>query len=611
MNNKKEEIKNKNTKNAKNTKSKSTDKNKVNTPTKSPSGSKKNTNASKKEKNPKDNKNISDKKSSGKKKNTENIKPKEPKENNTEDKEKDKDKDKDNLKPKEEKLPLYLCDSCCIEHGQVYESYCHDCLKNICSVCKKNEHENHNMENLDEIMINEEKLLNIKQSLEKDKKDLNYINDYFNKLIEKIKEQFTYFYSLKQKEIEIKQKIINNYETIKYNYNTIQNINNINYFNINNDKNSIISKLENLNNNNKYDILSELKLIFNYLNESTQITNLLNYYKNKNKYFISKGKEEISEMIKTDINDIAITLFNGCLYIYDTINFEQKICCKIFDNNKGIYHITQLRNGDFACAGYERIKIVNIDLDNKKYYINNEIKMENGSFNLVKELKNNYLVTYDTNNKLKIWYNYKIIYEYNNININCLLPLKDNLFMTSSINDKKINLYNIYIDKTNFNKISCFSLNNISVINNSILKLNDNYIIVLASNEEKKTEEISEKFEECKNNEENKNNENGICLIEISSKNKLNIIQNIKNKSENKTYINIINYINNSILALNDLGYIELWDFDKINKKMFILNQFKAIDIFLVHNIRNFLLIEDNKKIFLQAYNYLICLSNE
>ena len=467
------------------------------------------------------------------------------------------------------------------------------------------------MENLDEIMINEEKLLNIKQSLEKDKKDLNYINDYFNKLIEKIKEQFTYFYSLKQKEIEIKQKIINNYETIKYNYNTIQNINNINYFNINNDKNSIISKLENINNNNKYDILSELKLIFNYLNESTQITNLLNYYKNKNKYFISKGKEEISEMIKTDINDIAITLFNGCLYIYDTINFEQKICCKIFDNNKGIYHITQLRNGDFACAGYERIKIVNIDLDNKKYYINNEIKMENGSFNLVKELKNNYLVTYDTNNKLKIWYNYIIIYEYNNININYLLPLKDNLFMTSSINDKKINLYNIYIDKTNFNKISCFSLNNISVINNSILKLNDNYIVVLVSYEEKKTEEISEKFEECKNNEENKNNENGICLIEISSKNKLNIIQNIKNKSENKTYINIINYINNSILALNDLGYIELWDFDKINKKMFILNQFKAIDIFLVHNIRNFLLIEDNKKIFLQAYNYLICLSNE
>ena len=242
--------------------------------------------------------------------------------------------------------------------------------------------------------------------------------------------------------------------------------------------------------------------------------------------------------------------------------------------------------------------------------------MENGSFNLVKELRNNYLITYDTSNKLKIWYNYKIIYEYNNTNINSLLLLKDNLFITSSINDNKLDLYNINIDKNKFNEISCSTLDNISVINNSLIKLNNNYIVALFSNEETKFDQFdsdsNEKLEESKNNEENyNNNENGICLIEINSNNKLNIIQYIKNKNENKRYICINNYINNSILALNDSGYVELWNFDKINKKMSIVNQFKAIDNILDERIRNLLYIEDNKKIILQTYNYLICLSNE
>ena len=101
-------------------------------------------------------------------------------------------------------------------------------------------------------MIDDEKLLSIKQSVEEDINDLNNINKYFNQLIEKIKEQFLYFYSLKQKEIEIKQKIIQDYEIIKYNYNCIQNIYKISNQSINSEKKTIISNLEKLNieNNN-------------------------------------------------------------------------------------------------------------------------------------------------------------------------------------------------------------------------------------------------------------------------------------------------------------------------------------------------------------------------
>ena len=142
-------------------------------------------------------------------------------------------------------------------------------------------------------MIDEEKLLSIKQYVEEDINDLNNINKYFNQLIEKIKEQFLYFYSLKQKEIEIKQKIIQDYEIIKYNYNCIQNINIINSQNTNSEKKNIISNLEKLNIENNKDLLSKLKLIFNYLYESSQSTNLLNYY-NTNKFVSLNNQEEIT-----------------------------------------------------------------------------------------------------------------------------------------------------------------------------------------------------------------------------------------------------------------------------------------------------------------------------
>ena len=224
-------------------------------------------------------------------------------------------------KVNEEKISIYLNDSCCFEHGKVYNSYCHDCYKNICPVCEEKEHKEHNIQNLNKIILEDDKLLlNLKQSLEKDINDLKDVNNYFNELIEKIKEQFLYFYSLKQKEIEIKQKIIKDYEVIKYNYNCIQNLYNINYKNDNTNKNSIKSNLEKLNNNNNNkDLLSKLKIIFDYLDESIEPTNLPNYYNNYNKILISNGENEITDVIKLDTNDLAVSFFNGCVNIYDSI----------------------------------------------------------------------------------------------------------------------------------------------------------------------------------------------------------------------------------------------------------------------------------------------------
>lgn len=100
----------------------------------------------------------------------------------------------------EEKIPIYLNDSCCIKHKQIFNSYCYNCLKNICSICEEKEHKAHKIVNLKTLMMEEDKLINIKESLDNDMKNLNIINDYFDKLIERIKDQYlNYFYTKKKK----------------------------------------------------------------------------------------------------------------------------------------------------------------------------------------------------------------------------------------------------------------------------------------------------------------------------------------------------------------------------------------------------------------------------
>ena len=517
-------------------------------------------------------------------------------------------------KTKEEKLPFYLMDSCCIEHGEIFNSYCHDCFKNICTICEEKEHKNHNTENLDKIMLDDEKLMSIKQSIEQDINDLNNINKYFNQLIEKIKEQFLYFYSLKQKEIEIKKKIMQDYEIIKYNYNCIQNINKISNQSINSEKKTIISNLEKFNIENNNDLVSKLKLIFSYLCESSQSTNLLNYY-NTNKFISLNNQEEITNLIKLDNNDISVSFFNGCVSIYDTMHFNQKLTCKVFDKNMGINTLIKLKNGDLACSGYEKIKIVNINLNDKKYNIIKELTIGDCSLNLMEELRSNYLITYDSNNDLKLWNNYKIIYKDNIPDIDNLEIINENSFITSSIKDQKLNLYNILNSESNSVEINCCSLDNISVMKgkNSIVKLNNNYIVVAYDENNMSDDGINsddDEFEECKNNEENNicNNHNGICLIEINSKKSLKIVQKIKKEKGINT---IIKYIKESILILNDFGDIEFWSFDKINRKMIIISQFKAIDEIYCKRIRSLLFIEEDKKIIIQNYKNLICLSHK
>jgi hypothetical protein len=341
------------------------------------------------------------------------------------DKENDKEKDK-NINDKQ--IPLYMMDSCCLKHNKIYSSYCFDCNYNICSICEE-KHKDHNLINLSEIEIKNDDISNLKKNLEKETNDLKNINDYFLDLLEKIKKEFINLYELKKKEIEIKQKIINNYEIIKYNYNSIQNVHNI----INNIKNNFSF---NFDINKNKDTLKEIKSILTIMKNNNDMIYNIKEILNPN-----INVSEISSMIKLNDNNIAISSFEGFLDLYNQ-NFDLILRKKIFKKNEGINYMIQLKNGDLALAG-KNIKILNLDLENKICDIIFEISNGNNFVDLIQDLGNNYIITYDTNHELKIFKNYKFIYENNIGGIDNIYKINDSTFITSSILKNRINLFKL------------------------------------------------------------------------------------------------------------------------------------------------------------------------
>jgi len=502
----------------------------------------------------------------------------------------------DELNINDNNIPLYLIDSCCIEHNKIFNKYCFNCNKNICSKCEE-KHKGHNLINLSEIEINEEDVLNMKQNLEKEIKDLKNINDCFLKLIEKLKNEFNYLYQLKQKEIEIKQKIIQNYETIKYNYNSIKNVQNII-----NGKNNFSFDVLNID---KKDTLAEINSIFNLLKGNSLL--------NKKKILISNiNTLEISDIIKLKTNEIAISSFNGILDIYNNKKIELILRKKFFEKNEGINCMIQLKNGYLALGG-KKIKVVGFDVDNKICDVIYEINIKNGFVNSLQDLGNNFLVSYDSNHELKLWKNYKFITKYNNnYNIDSIYKINENSFITSSLIENKINFFKLE-NKNNFHELISFPLSdeiNIKKGKNSFIKINNSYFIFIYE-KIKKQENLEEKFEESKNNEE-LNIQEGLCLVEINArKNYLKILDKKENIDDKRKYMNLVKYLHEQFLLIDNNGLVEIWEFDIITKNIYMKNKFDFnYNIYNDGIIINAILDINTNAIVLQTNKYLFKLTN-
>ena len=73
------------------------------------------------------------------------------------------------------KIQIFLIDSYCDIHNELFKSYCFNCHKNICEICEDN-HKNHNVINFEEILLDNEELIEKKNELNKAKEDLMKIN---------------------------------------------------------------------------------------------------------------------------------------------------------------------------------------------------------------------------------------------------------------------------------------------------------------------------------------------------------------------------------------------------------------------------------------------------
>ena len=450
------------------------------------------------------------------------------------------------------KFPIYLMDTYCFIHDEIFNSYCHSCHKNICHICQIKEHERHNIENFDDIFLNEEELSKKKLEISIVKENLLKINDYFIALIEAIKCRFEKLYKFKQKEIEIKEKIINDYEIIKYNYNCIKNIKNLN----------IDNKQSFINSTNNIDWLSRLNLIFEYLNNSListnndifkKINNLNNNNNNNNIEIVNLGDEKIKNIINLYNDYFCISNTKGELKIFNYDKFKEKLKIKLFNEGEGINNMIKLENGLIGCCGYEKIKFIQMNLYNDSYSINKIFEEKYNNFFSLIEFNNNYFISSGSNKKLQLWINEKNILNKNNIDlseiigededINMLYKIYPFSFLCCLVKSKKIIKYSI---KRN-NEIKFISkLENISVIkgNNSLLNLSSNKNILLIAYK-------------------NSIKDFGIIIVD---NNKFEIISKIQSIIP-FCYINYLE--NENIITIDKKGIIQKWKYVEADKKLY------------------------------------------
>ena len=491
-------------------------------------------------------------------------------------------KDNNNKLGNNKKIPIYLMDTYCFIHNKLFNSYCHDCNKNICIICQKNEHRNHLIEKFDDLFLNEDEINKKKYELNDIKDNLLKINDYFMALIEAIKCKFEKLYKAKQKEIEIKEKIINDYEIIKYNYNCIMNIKNLNI----NKKQSFINVTNDIN------LFNRLNLIFEYLNSSlfSEKNGIFKNMDNNTKIDILNFKnEKIKNIFKLDNNDFGISNKNGELKIYDSNKFREKLKIKLFDAGEGINNILNLGKGLIACCGYEKIKFVQLKLFNESYFINKIFEEKYNNFYSLIDYNNNYFISSGTK-KLQIWDISENKTKKNNINageeeINILYKILPLSFIGCSYKNKKI--IKCSIMKNNEIKLES-KLDNISIVKGNHSLLNISNIILICYQDQ---------------------NEGGIIII---NNNNFEIITKIKNINP-FSYINL--YEKEFILTIDKKGMIQKWKYVENDKKLYEMDKINHPlsnddNVSINNKLQSFISINKNLKNIFLYKNNIVFVSN-
>ena len=221
----------------------------------------------------------------------------------------------------------------CLEHKNSYMFRCMECNKSLCINCDLNSHNDklHTLNQISRFSLNIKSIDEIKSIIDKQKKFFEKIKNIYNNILLSL-----------ENDIEIKERIVNNYMTNKYNYNSYLNMNNLTVYN-----------------NEKYEKLLDDILLKSEQNKNAKkeidTNDYINNYLSIFYYSLMINKEEeinnslIKDLAKK-INNLDISqnnLNNNILNLYNEQMIEEKAINNNLDNSKNISTFSIKSNSQF------------------------------------------------------------------------------------------------------------------------------------------------------------------------------------------------------------------------------------------------------------------------
>ena len=304
----------------------------------------------------------------------------------------------------------YTC--LCNQEKKKYINYCFECEKNLCIYCSDN-HKNHDKKKFSQIFqIGKEKINILKRKLQEQKNTIKTFNKILDDWIKRIIDNINKYRRKMELYAEINEKVINQYNSKKNFYESIKNIEYINF-----DFDDYVYDI--IKSENNYRTLNNI--IFKFLNDNMRQIYEINFDKETELKNIEvrdsiefngpvhhiyelKNEELLIINIRNQKNN------NEEFYIYKkALQYKFNEIFNSFIEKEEILNLLELKNGNLLIVQRNQFKI--IEISQKEKLINiiqiHNISEQDYTFKEIILLKNGNLVSLLINqnnqNKIIIW----------------------------------------------------------------------------------------------------------------------------------------------------------------------------------------------------------------